>query len=72
MIGRPVVQIQGRRYFSSIDLFFLYVTGFVKSGLSHTSNSINLKDCNLGLKAHANLKFSLPVSPHYHPNFKTI
>ena len=32
-----------------------YVTKFAKRGLPHTSNSINLEDCNLGFKAHTNL-----------------
>ena len=35
----------------------IYVTGFVKRGLPHTSNSMNLEDCNLGFKAHKSCNF---------------
>jgi len=55
---------------------YTYVTGFAKGGLPpHTSNSTSLKDFNLDLKVHTNLNFHgllIYVSPHYHPNFKTI
>ena len=50
------------------------VTGFAKRGLPHTSNSMNFEDCNLGFKAHTNLKFSTFVNlqyvgSHCYPNF---
>ena len=35
-----------------------YVTGFLKRGLPHTSNSINLEDHNLVIKRHTKLKLS--------------
>jgi len=47
-----------------------YVTGFVKRGLPHTSNSMNLEDCNLGFKAHTNLHQLTYFGAHCCPNFK--
>ena len=35
-----------------------FMTGFAKRDLPHTSKSMNLKDCNLSLKEHTNLKLS--------------
>jgi len=42
----------------------IYVTGFAKRGLPHTSNSPNLEDCSLGFtfKAYTNLKFSICIN----------
>ena len=37
---------------------YIYVTGFAKRGLPHTSNSMNLEDHNLVFKIDANLKCS--------------
>ena len=41
----------------------IYVTGFAKRGLPHTSNSVNMGDHNVVLKQHISLKFSLSMQP---------
>jgi len=56
-------------------IYNLFVTGFVKRGLPHTSSSMKLEDCNLDLKVHKNLKFShllTNVDTHCYPNFKAM
>ena len=45
----------------------VYVTGFAKRGLPHTSNSMNLEDCNFVFKKDANLKFSLSIKLCWSP-----
>ena len=39
-----------------------YVTGFVKRGLPHASNSMNLEDHNLVVQAHTTLKVSPSIN----------
>ena len=40
----------------------LYMTGFVKRGLPHTSNSMNVEDHNVVFKKDTNLKFSPSIN----------
>ena len=42
-------------------VFAVYVTRFAKRGLSHTSNSMNLKDHTLGFEKHTKLKLSSSI-----------
>ena len=44
--------------FSQLIIICLTVTGFVKRGLPHASNSMNLEDHNSMIKNHKALKFS--------------
>jgi len=67
-----VIHLQSIHYYT-IFIVLLFVIRFAKRGLPHTSNSMTLKDCNLGLKAHKTFYSLLThVGLHYHPNFKTI